>query len=90
MPRVCYLLTAYLLPFTPSGRREAAGLSWEGFGVQAQAMYAGGNAERWSKHAERWRELGASHLAVRTDGAGFTSVDQHLQAMGEYQAAVTG
>ena len=70
-------------------RREAAGLSWEGFGVQAQAMYAGGNAERWSKHAQRWQDLGATHLAVRTDGAGFTSVDQHLQAMRDYLTAVS-
>ncbi len=69
-------------------KREAAGLSWESFGVQAQAMYAGGTAERWKKHADRWRDLGATHLAIRTDSAGFSTVDEHLQAMTEYKEAV--
>ena len=69
--------------------REAAGLSWDSFGVQAQAMYAGGDPERWRKHADKWRDLGASHLAIRTDSAGLKSVDEHLQAMQAYQQAVT-
>ena len=70
-------------------QREAAGLSWDGFGVQAQAMYAGGNPDRWGSHAERWRDLGATHLAIRTDSSGLESVDQHLEAMQAYLAAVS-
>lgn len=69
--------------------REAAGLSWESFGVQAQAMYAGGDAERWRKHADKWRDLGATHLAIRTDSAGLQTVEDHLQAMQTYQQAVS-
>ncbi len=69
-------------------QREAAGLAWEGFGVQAQAMYAGGNAERWHTHATRWRELGATHLAVRTDSAELPDVDAHLAALASYLSAV--
>ena len=69
-------------------KREAAGLPWEGFGIQAQAMYAGGDAERWHNHAQKWRDLGATHLAVRTDGAGLSSVDEHLQAMETYRQSV--
>ncbi len=69
--------------------REDAGLSWESFGVQAQAMYAGGTPERWSKHADRWRDLGATHLAIRTDSAGLENVDQHLEAMQAYKTAVS-
>lgn len=68
--------------------REAAGLSWQGFGIQAQAMFAGGDADRWSTHAQKWRELGASHLAIRTDSAGFTSVDAHLDAVETYRDAI--
>ena len=45
--------------------REAAGLSMDGFAIQAQAQYAGGDPDRWRTHAERWRELGATHLADR-------------------------
>lgn len=69
--------------------RIAAGLAWEGFGIQAQAMFAGGDEERWHKHAERWRGLGATHLAVRTDSAGLGGVDEHLRAMERYKNAVS-
>lgn len=69
-------------------KRVAAGLSWENFGVQAQAMYAGGDAQRWRTHADKWRDLGATHLAVRTDSAGLAGVDEHLRCMQEYQQAV--
>ncbi|MGY6501178.1 MAG: LLM class F420-dependent oxidoreductase [Acidimicrobiales bacterium] len=32
-------------------------------------------------HAERWRRAGASHLSINTMGAGFTTVDQHVEAL---------
>ena len=73
---------------TLKAKRQAAGLPWQGFGVQAQAMYAGGNPDRWRNHADKWRALGATHLAIRTDSAGLTSVDEHLAAMTTYQEAV--
>lgn len=71
-------------------RRAEAGLSWDDFGIQAQAMYNGGTPDRWAKHAQGWRELGATHLAIRTDSAGLASVDEHLKCIEEYVAAVTG
>ena len=52
----------------------------DGFAIQAQAQYAGGDPERWRTHAERWRELGATHLAIATHNAGPTDVDGHLAA----------
>ena len=69
-------------------RRQAAGLSMDGFVIQAQAQYAGGDPERWRRHAERWRELGATHLAVATHNAGPTDVNGHLARVAEYFAAV--
>lgn len=75
---------------TMKAQREAAGLSWDDFGVQAQAQYAGGNPERWSNHAARWEALGATHLAVATHNAGPTDVDGHLARVGEYLKAVRG
>ncbi|MEM9623098.1 MAG: LLM class F420-dependent oxidoreductase [Pseudomonadota bacterium] len=68
--------------------RTAAGLDWQGFGIQAQAMYAGGDPERWASHADKWRNLGASHLAVRTDSAGLEGIDAHLQAVEQYLQSV--
>ena len=70
-------------------KRKSKGLDWDNFGVQAQAQYAGGDAERWNKHAEKWRNLGASHLAIATHNAEPTNVDGHLGRIQEYLNAVT-
>lgn len=68
--------------------REAAGQTWEGFGIQAQAQFAGGTPERWRAHADKWRAMGATHLAVATHNAGDTDVDGHLARVGAYLEAV--
>ena len=70
-------------------KRESKGLDWDNFGVQAQAQYAGGDAERWNKHAEKWRNLGASHLAIATHNAEPTNIEGHLGRIKEYLNAVT-
>lgn len=69
--------------------REAAGKSWDDFGIQAQAMFKGGDPERWAKHAQGWRDLGATHLAVRTDSVGLGNVDEHLKCIETYVDAVS-
>jgi probable F420-dependent oxidoreductase len=68
--------------------RAAAGRTLDGFLVQAQAQYAGGDPDRWRSHADRWRALGATHLAVATHNAGPTDVDGHLARVAEYQSAL--
>jgi probable F420-dependent oxidoreductase len=68
--------------------RRSRGLGMDGFQVQAQAQYAGGNPERWRAHAAAWSELGATHLAIATHNAGETDVDGHLARIAEYQAAL--
>lgn len=68
--------------------REAAGLPWDGFEIRSQAQYAGGAPERWRAHAQKWQQLGATHLAIATHNAGPTDVDGHLARIAEYQAAV--
>ena len=68
--------------------RESAGLSWEGFGIQAQAQFGGGTPERWKTHAERWKALGCTHMAIATHNAGIDSVQGHLDALASYQQAV--
>ncbi len=69
-------------------KREAAGGTMDGFGVQAQAQWGGGTPERWRSHAEKWRDIGATHLAIATHNAGRTDVDGHLARIAEYQNAV--
>ena len=71
-------------------QREAAGLSWDGFGVQTQAQAGGGTPERWHSHFNKWQALGATHMAFATHNAGAGSVDEHLQSFEAYLEAVKG
>jgi probable F420-dependent oxidoreductase len=68
--------------------RADAGGADTPFQIRAQAQYRGGTPERWQQHAEAWRQLGATHLAVATHNAGDTDVDGHLARVAEYLAAV--
>ena len=71
--------------------REATGLPWEGFGIQAQAQTRGGDPERWKRHHDRWRDLGCTHLAIVTHYVGHGSdVDAHLKSAQTYFEAVRG
>jgi len=67
---------------------EAAGRTMDGFAIQAQAQYAGGDPDRWRTHCQRWRDLGATHLAIATHNAGPTDADGHLARVAEYLEAV--
>ena len=69
--------------------RERAGLSWDSFGIQAQAQYRGGNPDRWRDHFEAWSNLGCTHIAVATHTVGHQSVDDHLKAAQEYFDSVS-
>ena len=71
-------------------KREAHGLSMDGFGVQSQAQWAGGNPERWKSHFDKWEEIGATHMAIATHNGGPTDADGHLARIAEYVAAVRG
>jgi len=68
-------------------QREVLGKPWDQFSILAQAQYAGGTPERWQGHAEKWRGLGATHMAIATHNAGDTNVDGHLARIEEYFAA---
>ena len=68
--------------------RAERGLSMAGFGVQAQAQVRGGTPERWHSHAEKWRDVGATHIAIASQTAGLAGVDAHLRAMASYLAVV--
>ena len=60
----------------------------DGFGVQAQAQVRGGTPERWHSHAEKWRDVGATHIAIASQNADLANVDGHLRAMANYLAVV--
>lgn len=70
--------------------RAEIGRGMDGFAVQAQAQFAGGDPDRWRGHAEKWAALGCTHLAIATHNAGDTDVDGHLARIAEYREAVAG
>lgn len=59
-------------------------------GVEAQAQVRGGNDELWATHAAKWRDLGATHLAIATMNAGLATPDDHIEAARTWKAAVDG
>ena len=44
--------------------------------------------ERWTEFALGWRALGATRLDINTMGLGFTSIHQHLEALGHVKDVV--
>jgi probable F420-dependent oxidoreductase len=71
-------------------RLRAGGRDPQRFGVQAQAQVRGGDPDRWRRHADAWRALGATHLAIASMNAGLRNADEHLGAMRRWKQAVAG
>lgn len=68
---------------------ETEGRDPDPFGIQAQAQVRGGTPERWARHAEEWRTLGATHLAIASMNAGLSGADAHIDAIRRYKDAVS-
>jgi probable F420-dependent oxidoreductase len=68
---------------------ETAGRDPADFGIEPQARIAGGNAERWRKHAAGWRELGATHISIVTMGANLSRPEDHLKVASEWRDAIS-
>ena len=60
---------------------EEAGRDPSQIGMQARVEIGQGDHEELASQALAWRKAGATHLAVNTMRAGFTSVDQHIAAL---------
>ncbi|HEU5014291.1 MAG TPA: LLM class F420-dependent oxidoreductase [Roseiflexaceae bacterium] len=60
---------------------EAAGRSMNEIGIEARLSISQTPEDGWKRFAEDWRNLGATHLTINTMGNGFTSVQQHLDAL---------
>jgi probable F420-dependent oxidoreductase len=48
---------------------------------QGQVDYGDGDLDRIARHAERWRESGASYIGINTMAAGFAGADEHIAAL---------
>lgn len=63
---------------------EGAGRDPGSIGMEGRVSWtADGGIERARDHLGRWESAGASHVSINTMGAGFASVDQHLDALAQ-------
>lgn len=59
----------------------AEGRSRSDLGLEPRLSYGRGRPEEWEQVMAPWRAEGATHFTVNTMGCGFTTPDQHLQAL---------
>ena len=57
-------------------------------GIEPRLRYEEGDAAVWCKLAEGWQAVGATHLTVITMGAGFSTPQEHIQAITRYAEAL--
>ena len=65
--------------------RDPAAIGLEG-GVRARQ----GTLDDWVATAGAWDKMGASHVSINTMGAGFTTVEQHVDALRRFHEAAAG
>jgi probable F420-dependent oxidoreductase len=58
-------------------------------GIQAQVNAREGTPDEWKQQTQHWEDLGATHIAINTMGAGFSSIEQHLDAIRRYKELVS-
>lgn len=66
---------------TLHGHLEAAGRDRSQFGIDPWISIQGLGKDEWRRRFESWRDLGATHIAVDTMRAGFTSPQAHIDAI---------
>lgn len=70
------------------GYLREAGRPLTAVGIEGRLSASQLPQERWGEAARAWRELGATHLSFNTMGAGFTSPQQHIDAVRRFHDAV--
>jgi probable F420-dependent oxidoreductase len=58
-------------------------------GIDARIEVSEGDLDSWLQQTEGWRKLGATHVSLNTMKAGFSNLDQHLDALRRYREAVS-
>lgn len=63
---------------------EAAGRSMNDIGIEPRMNYGEANPDQWQSTVEGWQSVGATHLSLVTMNAGYTSDQQHLDAIKDF------
>lgn len=69
---------------------EAEGRDPQTFGIDGRLSLGGAPPSTWAAEVERWRQAGATQVAVNTMGAGFAAIDEHLAAIRRFKAEIMG
>jgi probable F420-dependent oxidoreductase len=75
---------------TLRGYVEQAGRDPKAFGVDFRLNANQPSANSWAEEVERLDKLDVTHVCFGTMDAGFTHLDQHLEALRQFKAEVTG
>jgi probable F420-dependent oxidoreductase len=67
--------------------RRDAGREREPFGIEARLTLHLKREDAWPQYLLDWQTLGATHVTINTMGAGYTTLDQHLDALRRARAA---
>jgi hypothetical protein len=67
------------------GYLATAGRDGKQFGIDPWISIQGLAKDEWRRRVEAWRALGASHVAVDTMRAGFTSPKAHIDAIRSFR-----
>ena len=57
-------------------------------GIEPRISVSQGGPDAWADEASAWEKLGATHLSVNTMGAGFSSPQDHIDAIERFKQAV--
>lgn len=68
---------------------EEAGRDRSSLGIEAQVSASDGDIDTLVRETEEWEALGATHITLNTMNAGYKSLDEHLDILRRYKAAVT-
>jgi probable F420-dependent oxidoreductase len=70
---------------TVHGYMREAGRDPSELGIEARINAASGETDEWRQRYHAWADLGATHISVNTMGGGFTTLDQHLDALRRFK-----
>lgn len=69
------------------GAAEEAGRDPSKLGIDATVLTEDKGSQAWAAEADQWKEMGATHLTVRTMASGLESNDAHIETLRKFKEA---
>lgn len=73
-----------------NGYLNEAGRDIASFGLDGRQSIGGVPRSNWRKEFNEWQQVGATQIAINTMGAGFKSLNEHLDAIQQFKEEVGG